>query len=438
MSSQGKTFSKIIRYAPIAILVFVALQYSLSAFTFRAQTGVVYWGLGSQAEAKAGGFRYLKDASIIAFGIIWPFYIISISRYLGKTRFSLTSYFSWLAILFSFSFLPFFINEGTEIAVAPGGIRWLLGLHAALGTYLIFLHSPPSRVGENYITHIITIILLMDIYFMSRQGDIFDLARARGVRLPGMFSVAGASGYFALAAGLVVYQFRTISTISKAFLILLAIIVAFWSGTRFALIGLIMIVVTTLVVASARDSGKADRNRSIAMIISFSSLFAILPVALYGMLEMTMRLGRGNPFDQSTRGGRLWNLNQAIDNISNSNILEILFGRGLGTGTNSSVPLLAARGIDPNSVKWNILVDNTLLTAFFQFGLVSCCIFFLGIISALRVNILRRNFVVTIILIMGLFTQNILEQVSLMIGFAVAYATTARTHALKEAHYYPT
>lgn len=426
VSTHNKWATMLAKYGPAIILALVATQYIRSAFTFHAQIGSVYWGLGAKAEAQAGVFRYFKDAAVFSFGLVWPFYIHQISRAYSARPFPLGAYIAWLTIILAASLFPFLLFDGTSPVVIPGGLRWMLGLHAALGTYLVFLYSPPSPRGEKFITITLIAILCLDLYFVSRQGNIFNLARAQGVRLPGMFSVAGAAGYFALACGLFTYQFRTVSMPLKLALFVLALIVAFWSGTRYALIGLMAIMVTTVVTASAQSSEKAAGNKPIGPLVAIASIMALLPVAIFGAIELTFRLGRGNPFEQNTRGGRLWNLNQVLEDVSNSNILEIFLGRGLGTGTNSSFPLLTAAGIDPDSVKWNILIDNTFVTTFFQVGLFGLALFAIGLANALPTAIWRRNLVVTLILAMGLFTQNILEQVSLLIGFAVAYSTTER------------
>jgi len=89
--------------------------------------------------------------------------------------------------------------------------------------------------------------------------------------------------------------------------------------------------------------------------------------------------GRGSLIaNQMDESGRVSNLIDLADTISLSPLVNIMFGKGFGYGTNNAynfAPELI--GTDP----WFMLIDNTFATWYLQFGLIGLLLLLLVMVS---------------------------------------------------------
>ena len=107
---------------------------------------------------------------------------------------------------------------------------------------------------------------------------------------------------------------------------------------------------------------------------------ALLAAGTLGYQALISVVDRGDLIgNQLGDGGRVTNFFEALDMLYSADLGELLWGRGLGVGTNTAYGLLSAQRITPESYRFNLLIDNSLLTTFFQFGFVGSALFWLGI-----------------------------------------------------------
>ena len=103
-----------------------------------------------------------------------------------------------------------------------------------------------------------------------------------------------------------------------------------------------------------------------------------------------------------------------------SDNLSIFIGQGLGVGTNTGWAISNREPYNSSLVSWNILIDNSFATAFFQIGLIGSIWLWGGVFRIICETAARKSISILISFAVFLVTQNIFEQYFLMIALAVS------------------
>lgn len=152
----------------------------------------------------------------------------------------------------------------------------------------------------------------------------------------------------------------------------------------------------------------------------FAGIFAVVL-----LLTLPILTGRANVYQ--SLWGRLEMTFAQLDNMKNP--LELLFGRGLGAGTNAAANLYMDFALDqaPENLRPGIvfIADSTPLTLLVQIGVVGTCLFYGLLVAAAFRD--RQLFPVYLILGAGSLTLNICElyPANLLMGFALAHSLMA-------------
>lgn len=400
--------------ATIALTVLIiagAAQYIYAAQMGLKSGSELYFLISSDLSEESGPLKYLKDVVLLIFGAIWPF---SISKGLAK---NLRLYLMWITSIVLVGFVAFILGN-TPILFIVAGLRWVILMHACAGLYMLFRQNGLSYKEERIILNVVNAILVINLYFIVVQSNwligIFSLS---GARFTGMFSNAGTAGYFALAMSIISFGLHRSPLLFVLFVNVLALLGALGSGTRYAIIG-------TLLIASYIAFGKLLQSIPKQGKVVFIFLIVVLAIPIMvGLTNVAnTAAARGDMLDALSEGGRLYNLNELLRIIAQGGGDEILFGQGLGVGTNTGFGF----SFNSGATSWNILMDNSFATTFIQIGLVGSLIFWTAIAYFVRFNTCWRNCIILVIFVIGLFVQNIPEQFFLMIGFAFVWATGRR------------
>jgi hypothetical protein len=387
----------------ILILVAAAAQYALPAVHAATSGRAIYWGLDSQIDGSGGILQYFKDAFIVVFGAIWPFLIVRNDEFfLYVVWFLGVLLLGSAAYLVGNGFLPYFF----------AGMRWVAGLHAAAGFFFLFKQRGMS--GRHYL------IALYAFLVLATVSSVLSLLQARSTgllhgRVPGLFSVAGTNGVFAASLAITASLAPWNRWRLKMLAYFLAVLLGVLSGTRFTIIAIALLALSELAHLRAfKGRGRFDLVMLFAFLIPASAVGAI---GIAGALT-----GRGNLVaDQQSQGGRLNSIPQVIEQLrARGELVDFLIGRGIGQGTNTAHSLSANLHILPS---WQILIDNTYITIFIQFGWIGGAWVIIGAGLFFCFRGLDR-LPVLLIIFLSTLTQNFFEQIFLLLSLALYFGVS--------------
>lgn len=170
-------------------------------------------------------------------------------------------------------------------------------------------------------------------------------------RNPGLFGNAGALGIFCSGAVTFYFVYFTLGFDMKwreyifYQLILLAIIVL--TDSRSAMVIFFVTALWGFLI-------RVKLSRKQRTLLNFVCIVFVLPVAVLIANNISVR---GNIIAQNIKGGRL----QILIRFFQQNLLSILFGGGLGYGTNTAVTIGSA----------DLVVDGTINALLYQFGIIA-------------------------------------------------------------------
>ncbi|MFM5023034.1 hypothetical protein ACEUDO_19125 [Aeromonas rivipollensis] len=333
----------------------------------------------------AGIFRYLKDAYVFLISFLWPLAFIN-ERGGGGLILFVKYYFIWLLLLVSFGLLGF-VFYSTPLFFLISGFRWILLLNAAFGVYILSCINKIDFCKQKYVYNIILIISLLQTVMVAFQlsfASHFMGLQLGAARLTGFFNNAGVASFFAVSITLFCAVLDGISLKKKLFIFLICDFLALASGTRALTIAIFIVIVFHIYEMSH------NRSKEVKFLINVLISILFVSSLIVGYQILMSQVDRGDAITQQfEQGGRVSNLISVFSLISSSELLELLFGRGLGVGSNTAITYLSSLGIDPSQYRFNILIDNSFMTSFFQFGLLGSIIFWLGIVFLFFFS--RRN-----------------------------------------------
>lgn len=381
------------------------------------------WALSGENLEDAGVVRYIKDAYLLAVSFVWPLLLTKI--FLPKPLQQMVKgYGVWLLLVFVFGFVPYMYSD-TPAFVAIAGLRWLLLLHAAFGVFILSAANVTLKPGRSPLIPLsaFAIFLVINLVVAALQFGQIDEGAFGNVRAYGLFANAGVLS--ALAVGLAAVGLAHPGASRRSILVYTVTcwLVAAFTGSRHGMICITFIIMYAAFLPSYMRQSKRNRLGMGLVILLVSPLFMFL-----GYQYLNDLVGRGDLLSQQFgEGGRAANLASSLADILDADWSQIFFGAGLGVGTNSSYTLSVQRDIVPESIPFNYLVDNGMVTLLFQIGFIGSAVFWSGFaLFFLRLRLLLgRQAGYILILFLGIFlltmlAGNFFEQIYLMMGFAVA------------------
>lgn len=414
---------RILRFDYLLPLILLAgvVQYSFVAYSAILSGSVSLWTVDSSELTSAGPLRYIKDVLIFFVSIAWLIVLPTLSLPRELIRL-IHIYFLWLIAVIGIGLIGFMLGY-SPLLFLPSGLRWLLLLHAAFGVFILSSTLVIDKTRHEFIFKFLLTILLVNGYttLLQFKSASSALTLALGAsRLTGLFSNAGVAAGFALAVALLISQLDGVGLKKRIAVTFLCLFLALSSGTRYATSAVFLIILSQFWEMMGKG-GKGFRvNRKIVFV-------PLALVAIFiGYQALISQVDRGDAISQQFgEGGRAGNFLVTINMLSSANIGELFFGRGLGIGTNTAMSNLLANGIDTDQYRFNKLVDNSLLTGIFQFGLFGSLVFWFGIWKFISFtkpkysSLAKPRFLVTVTaILMTVVLGSPFEQYFLMMAFA--------------------
>lgn len=405
----GVVLCGMVQYGPAAVHALLSGQVSL-------------WTMDADMMQESTPLRYIKDGFLFAMSAYWPLSTHWRSHD-AVIRHITGFYFCWLALVVTAG-VAAYIFEYSPLFFLPSGLRWVMLLHASLGLFLLGTVYQPQPKSDFALGLCLAALLGADALLVVRQlssvGALFGMGLAQA-RLTGFFSNAGVAGMFALGVALIASQLRFLRFGLKLTNMLLALFIAMGSGTRFAMMS---IAIAILAVVYEQIQLKAGQLKPAGVLLLVSFGLLLLP---YGYVHMLEAVGRGDLFaSQFSKGGRATTFMTTLNLLLSSEPGEFLLGRGFGIGTNTAFGQLEAADVNPWRYRYNLLMDNAFLTAFFQLGLVGSLLFWGGIAAFLRAvrpkreaTAKRSYFLLVTIMAVTCMAGNPFEQYYLMMAFLI-------------------
>ena len=350
-------------------------QYGDQAFSALGTRSIDVWNMSTAGMNEAGPVRYLKDALTLIIGVGWPL-ALGTCRFPYGMRTLVLLYFAWIFCVISIGLLPFILGW-TPLFFLAAGMRWVLLLHASFGLFLFARWLPDGVRGQTVFVVALLALAVLDFYVVLRQW--IELGQGRvvsfaGDRYTGLLSNATLAGMFAISLGCMTLILDRARLLYRFLLLGVAVAIAVSSGTRFA-----MLCIAPLTGLVFWETLEARLNRKGRMLLVMSAVPIAACLATGGYAHMVDAVGRGDVLaNQIAEGGRLYNLGQIADQLSQANVPELLIGRGLGVGTNTAYSMVQQTGAEPEQYRFNQLIDNAFVTMQFQVGTLGTLLFVMG------------------------------------------------------------
>lgn len=307
-------------------------------------------------------------------------------------------------------FVSLFRNRGIWYIIS--GIR----PYFYLLTILIFFSLSFSELKLRTIYRLCLLSLLVSFIVGLEQtyrgtGHNILLAGKQNYRFTGLFGSSWGWGSFLIAFTILLFiSYKKLKLQSRTILVLILLIIlsSIMTGSRSSMINLLVIIVTWVLNAL-----HVDEHQKQAVILC--GILVTIPIAI---IVASGIASRGSILRVQLESGRL----NILKNIfTNSTSLEIIFGHGIGEGSNSNVMLVDIIG----STK-RVILDGTFNVLFYQFGIIGIVPIILMVILGIYKMVSKSSksycilFICTVVL--QSLTLNIFESYSFLIIIAVNYA----------------
>lgn len=398
----------------IAAVAVGLIQYAPVVIDSVIYGKALIWEFASDDLSETGILRYVKDIFCLGFGVWWVVYCAGL-KVEAEAKKIFNAYVSWVCIVGPLGFVGYMLFD-TPMYYALAGVRWLLIFHCAAGFFFLSSGFTQYRYIGRLVFRWLVLFLLLDVAIACVQArNAFDLLSASigASRSPGLLTNAGVAGSFLAAVSCFILLLKDISIAKRFLLFLLCLLGALLAGSR---AGMICVFITLMCFVVQIKSSESLKNMSSIVNLLFYPLMVLVSINLFWL--MLAIVDRGDLVSsQLSEGGRVVNFTKYFGEILSGDFLETLFGRGMGIGTNTAYTMALAKGIEPESIRFNYLVDNTFITLLFQYGFIGGGIFISGIAVFLLKwwRMVSRNesecaITVLAVLFVFLFTINVFEQ----------------------------
>jgi hypothetical protein len=408
------------------IYVVGCLQYASVGIEAISNEQVSLSFMDSTTQENAGFLRYIKDGFILLFGLWWPFIFVRMKG-ARRLRSLVKVYLAWMTTFVMLGLVGFLLDLSPWFFL-PAGLRWILLLHASFGVFILIGIGVASESNDRTILRILLFISILNVLVICWQGrgisHLGFVIGSGGVRLTGIFNGAGPLSFFGFGMVVVGMNMNKAPAMELLLLSMLAMLMALASGSRLMMICIFIIMAYQ--IYEVVEYGQFRRFRGILRSILFVGMIV---VGYFGYVIMIEYVDRGNMFEQQiSEGGRVANFLHMVDVLAEADFAELMFGRGLGVGTNTAQSLLEAMDVSPESFRFNWLVDNAFLTLIFQVGLLGSLLFWGGFCALLfrmrprnSKKMLFRYLLLTVLFLGIMLAGNPFEHYFIMMSCAIGY-----------------
>lgn len=406
------TKGKIINFIFYLLLVSSTIGYLGYYFNAVQQNVIIFRDYGNY-RITVGAFsevlRYLKDILILVLTLL------SLCNPINKKKKRI--YLIALGV-FSYGVFVLFLWGNYSNTAVISGARGLVYLFGMILYVLDWKYNKPSLKIIYRITVICLFVQCLVIWLQMNKGisgSILRLVGRGGYRFPGLFGSFGGVAYFALGASMFVciyWSYLKKTTFIKYFIIqMFCVLLTICAGSRAAFICVAVFNIITLASNINIKTGQKILFVTGVIIIS-------LPFVIWYIQQF---VDRGNIVQVQLESGRLLILYKII---FQNPLQYVLFGKGLGYGTNSYVMMQKENNI---YITENNIMDGTINTVLVQFGLIG--MFFFGFLCYKVIKQVKKNKQISIYIKMAVFfvsflffmTANFLEQYAFLIFFVLVY-----------------
>jgi len=363
-----------------------------------------------QLENASSYIIYLRDFFMILWNFIWSVFLIFKNKRI--------SYLIWFYL---FILLSGVLVSGISISGLQflSDVRIINGIHAALGVFFItkYFFKVNKEFSLNKIVLLMLYLIVLDaivsIVEFSFIGWNF------GFRVMGLFTNSQMNSFVLLMAIPLLYFLKHYNEIkSRTYFILLMLIVfaIVTTGTRTGMMGAFLLLLIFFVKIIITSVNKRD-YKVVMFLIALLLIFILIPIILD---NVNMLAGRGDVLAQNQAGseGRMAKLINILNALSLNGYASLLFGEGIGFGSN----IMSSMALNMSEAYRN--VDGSIQYLLVRAGFVGVLLFiYLAVIIYQTIKNKYFFIILSIPIMLINISINIFEAytVLLIIGLAISY-----------------
>ncbi|MBW7476722.1 hypothetical protein K0T92_18550 [Paenibacillus oenotherae] len=348
--------NRLVKILLVLFIVFTVIPYLPEAITDLINNKVSYAKFRINQPIFGLNIRYVKDGLLF---MLMCLFVIMDAREKKRNHLFLTYYPFLLLVIYGASVLGFFYQRVDLFLIAAGTRSVLLFLFCLKAAkFLKSIHAFGLMKRTVTILLLVEFIVLLLQYYVYTNN--YGYANPVSLRLIGTFGGISVAGYFALGCSIFYYLLGVklnIGVKSMIALQTLCLLTAAFSGTRSALMGVMLVIFFS--AGRRLIHGRTDRRQSLLLI----SLSIVIGIGLIGISKLVNVLAdRGDLLETQLESGRI----ELFKSLFNQNLENILFGNGIGYGTNAAVNLNRQFEAGVNA----IILDGTINSILAQYGLL--------------------------------------------------------------------
>lgn len=400
-----------IAYLPQAIIAIINKVPLISSINYSYE----YISLGLKNDFPL--IRYSKDILVV---LLFLFMFLDTIKTKKINKIYFVFLISILLFLMPLSIYSLMFSDEFSLFMIIAGIRVIIFPTTIILFVLTYLDNELINTIYNIIINLLKLIFIITVFqsliIIIKYGTI-NIAR---YRLMGTFASSGLLGLFGVGvmSFIIIYKININNNIHITPNSILIAFIIYASGTRTAMI------LYSILLFSYFYYIRINKNKSFKLTNLFIFFSVILAFITLKLAESVAE--RGSAIAVQFQGGRATFI---IEYLMESNLKEILFGKGIGFGTNTALSMLSEVAVNLDSS--TSVMDGTINILITQFGLIITiiiCLLYLYIVKKISntsiPSEIKISFIVTniIILVIG----NVLEQFSFQLLFIINHILTTK------------
>jgi len=314
---------------------------------------VPYWRI--PLDEYSGYAIYLRDF----FMLLWN---IGVVIFFYKKRFL---FFSCLSILFFLVGSVLLSLNNFDVWLLISEARMLNTLISVVGVVVYANYLSPANRNIKTSFYLRVFVGMTLISAIASIIEFFLLGGFFGSRTFGLFTMAAVNGYVLLFSIIALIYLRLYKKIKRNVFFILIFVLFFsllTTGTRVAIVASILVLGVFILFEITKKKPVV-----FSVIVPFSMIFIMIGAMYFSNLVAD----RGNILSQSN-GGRISKFLNIVETMSNKKPTTIIFGEGLGVGSNLAASKVD--GLDPAYTR----VDGTLNFFIVRFGVLGVFLYLIS------------------------------------------------------------
>ncbi len=354
--------------------------------------------------------RYSKDIFVI---LLFILIIVDILKRKRCFKLSIIMLSVTTMILIPISIISLNYSNEFSISMIIAGIRVVIFPITLILYSMEYLDYTNTKKFYNILKKLIRfefIIVVLQSFIIAISYGTINIAKYRAI---GTFASSGLLGLFGIGAitFIIIYKCKVDNQIGIIPSAVFTAFIVFASGTRTAM------VLYAMTIFSYIFHVKINRKNNIKATNLFVIISTVVGIAILNLAELVAE--RGNAISAQFDNGRITFI---VEHIKNSSLKEVLFGKGLGYGTNTALSMISEMKINTDST--TRVMDGTINILITQFGIIITFIIIMcylcvviNIFKASLQQEIKITFVLTSIIL--IVVGNVLEQFSFQLLFVV-------------------